>query len=42
MNDSGRMEFADRGALLDRLATAEREIVFLVGAPLTAPTSGAD
>lgn len=33
------MDLANHDALLDRLATAGREIVFLVGAPLTAPSS---
>src|SRR4051812_37995607 len=40
MMDSGRMEFAGPEALLDRLITAKREVVFLVGAPLTAPAAG--
>ena len=31
------MNFAGPEALLERIATAEREVVFLVGAPLTAP-----
>ena len=34
------MDFADHDALLDRLATVKREVVFLVGAPLTAPARG--
>jgi hypothetical protein len=41
-DDSGRMEFASHDALLDRLATAAREVVFLVGAPLTAPAGASD
>lgn len=32
------MDFASPTALLERLLTAKREVVFLVGAPLTAPT----
>lgn len=35
------MDFDGPDALLDRLVTAPREVVFLVGAPLTAPTSAA-
>ena len=34
------MNFAGPEALLERIATAEREVVFLVGAPLTAPARG--
>jgi hypothetical protein len=35
------MDFADRDAMLERLATVAREVVFLVGAPLTAPAGPA-
>jgi hypothetical protein len=40
MADSGGMDFAGPEALLERIATAEREVVFLVGSPLTAPSGG--